>query len=56
MGPLCPDEYGVFLGRAANTQDVFFQSQRNLRKVLDKIRQTDNRIACCYGKTGDRPC
>ena len=35
---------------AANTHAVFFQSQRNLRKVLDKIRQTDNRFACCYGK------
>ena len=51
MGPLCPDEYGVFLGRQTHTL-YFFQSQRNLRKVLNKIRQTDNRISCCYGKTG----
>ena len=53
MRPLCPDEYGVFLGRQTHTL-YFFQSQRNLRKVLNKIRQTDNRISCCYGKTGYR--
>ena len=35
-GPLCPDEYGVFLG-SANTHAVFFPSQRNLRKVLKKF-------------------
>ena len=37
----------------------FFQPQRNWRKILNKIRQsaqTENRFACCYGKTGDRPC
>ena len=33
----------------------FFQSQRIWRKVLNKIRQTENPFACCYGKTGDRP-
>ena len=34
---------------------LFLQSQRNWRKVLNKIRQTENRFACCYGKIGDRP-
>ena len=36
VGPLCPDEYGVFPRRQTHTLNVF-QSQRNLRKVLKKI-------------------
>ena len=40
---------------AANTHAVFFQSQRNLRKVLNKIRQlTIDRASIVFGeKSGD---
>ena len=36
------------------TRCIFVQSQRNGRRVLHKIHQTENRFTYCYGKTGDR--
>ena len=35
-GPLCPDEYGVFLG-SANTHAVFFSITKQFAKGLKKI-------------------
>ena len=45
-------------GAANHARCIFFNHNgRNWRNVLNKIRQTaENRFACCYGKTGDRPC
>ena len=45
-----------FPGAEKTIHAVFFQSQRNWRKVLNNIRQTENRFGCCYGKTDDGPC
>ena len=38
MGPLCPDEYGVFQERQTRARCIFFQSQRIWRKVLNKLK------------------
>ena len=63
----CWRRLGSFLSKPfiffATLSDILYEKTDKMynhnaigERIFNKIRQTDNRFACCYGKTGDLPC